>query len=119
MSRKPKIGDAVVLNIPRNNWLHDMHATVKAIRPNAEGEGVYYVLASSDLPTGEFRAHQFEFNILHNGRILDTGTTGTVHEAAKLMGFTGDMCGQCGGARMVRNGSCLRCNDCGTTSGCG
>jgi len=37
---------------------------------------------------------------------------------AKIMGFTGDACSECGSMKMVRNGTCTKCNDCGATSGC-
>lgn len=37
---------------------------------------------------------------------------------ARAFGFTGDMCRDCGGSKMVRNGTCLKCNDCGSTTGC-
>ena len=34
------------------------------------------------------------------------------------MGFTGDICEECGSAMMTRNGSCLKCMSCGSTTGC-
>jgi len=37
---------------------------------------------------------------------------------AKLQGFEGDSCGECGNFTLVRNGTCLKCNSCGSTSGC-
>jgi ribonucleoside-diphosphate reductase alpha chain len=37
---------------------------------------------------------------------------------ARLKGFEGDMCGECGQFTMVRNGTCLKCTTCGATSGC-
>jgi ribonucleoside-diphosphate reductase alpha chain len=37
---------------------------------------------------------------------------------ARSMGFTGDMCTSCGSMNVKKNGSCLVCTDCGTTSGC-
>jgi ribonucleoside-diphosphate reductase alpha chain len=37
---------------------------------------------------------------------------------AVAQGFTGDPCDTCQGLRMVRNGSCLKCTDCGSTTGC-
>jgi ribonucleoside-diphosphate reductase alpha chain len=37
---------------------------------------------------------------------------------AKLKGFEGDACYECGQFTMVRNGTCLRCVSCGATSGC-
>lgn len=37
---------------------------------------------------------------------------------AKLQGFTGEQCGNCGGMRVKNNGSCTVCVDCGQTTGC-
>ncbi len=34
------------------------------------------------------------------------------------MGFTGEMCPECGMAAMVQNGKCLKCVNCGATTGC-
>ncbi len=38
--------------------------------------------------------------------------------AARLKGYEGDMCSECGQFTMVRNGTCLKCDTCGATSGC-
>ena len=40
------------------------------------------------------------------------------YKQARLMGFTGDDCAECGSMKMVRNGTCTKCLDCGSTSGC-
>jgi ribonucleoside-diphosphate reductase alpha chain len=37
---------------------------------------------------------------------------------AKQQGYTGDICPECGSMTMVRNGTCLKCNTCGSTTGC-
>lgn len=37
---------------------------------------------------------------------------------AMMQGYTGDMCSECQNFTMVRNGTCLKCNTCGSTSGC-
>lgn len=37
---------------------------------------------------------------------------------ARLQGYEGDACGECGNFTMVRNGTCLKCATCGATSGC-
>ena len=37
---------------------------------------------------------------------------------AKLKGFEGDPCTDCGQLTLVRNGTCLKCQTCGATSGC-
>jgi len=37
---------------------------------------------------------------------------------AKMKGYEGDACGECGNFTLVRNGTCLKCLTCGGTSGC-
>ena len=39
-------------------------------------------------------------------------------DEARMKGYTGDICPQCGQSTMVRNGTCLKCVTCGTTTGC-
>ncbi len=42
---------------------------------------------------------------------------GAIREA-RAKGYTGDPCGECGSLTLVRNGTCLKCDTCGGTSGC-
>ncbi len=37
---------------------------------------------------------------------------------ARMKGYEGDSCGECGNFTLVRNGTCLKCDTCGSTSGC-
>jgi ribonucleoside-diphosphate reductase alpha chain len=37
---------------------------------------------------------------------------------ARLKGYEGDPCGECGQLTLVRNGACLKCDTCGATTGC-
>ncbi|MFN3937234.1 MAG: vitamin B12-dependent ribonucleotide reductase [Gemmobacter sp.] len=37
---------------------------------------------------------------------------------ARIQGYEGDPCGECGNYTLVRNGTCMKCNTCGATSGC-
>ncbi|MCK9279470.1 MAG: vitamin B12-dependent ribonucleotide reductase [Melioribacteraceae bacterium] len=37
---------------------------------------------------------------------------------ARERGYTGDICPECQSMTMVRNGTCLKCNTCGATTGC-
>lgn len=54
----------------------------------------------------------------------ETGGVQTQHrlrqrvQIARLRGYEGDMCPECGQFTMVRNGTCLKCDTCGATSGC-
>jgi ribonucleoside-diphosphate reductase alpha chain len=37
---------------------------------------------------------------------------------AKMKGYQGDPCGDCGNFTLIRNGTCMKCDTCGATSGC-
>jgi ribonucleoside-diphosphate reductase alpha chain len=37
---------------------------------------------------------------------------------ARMKGYEGDSCGECGNFTLLRNGTCLKCDTCGGTSGC-
>jgi ribonucleoside-diphosphate reductase alpha chain len=37
---------------------------------------------------------------------------------ARMKGYEGDSCAECGNFTLVRNGTCLKCDTCGSTSGC-
>jgi ribonucleoside-diphosphate reductase alpha chain len=37
---------------------------------------------------------------------------------AKAKGYEGEMCGECANFTLVRNGTCMKCDTCGSTTGC-
>ena len=37
---------------------------------------------------------------------------------AKAKGYEGEMCGECLNFTLVRNGTCMKCDTCGSTTGC-
>ncbi len=39
-------------------------------------------------------------------------------QQARYMGYEGDPCPECGALTLVRNGTCLKCDSCGGTTGC-
>jgi ribonucleoside-diphosphate reductase alpha chain len=54
---------------------------------------------------------------------LVTGEAGGADKSARvaearMKGYEGEACGECGNFTMVRNGTCLKCDTCGSTSGC-
>jgi len=64
-----------------------------------------------------------------NGRavVASEDTQGMIREfdaraerilAARMKGYEGDSCSECGNFTLVRNGTCLKCDTCGATSGC-
>ncbi len=50
---------------------------------------------------------------------VSSGTVGMDQRVkAKMQGYEGEACGECGNYTLVRNGTCMKCNTCGGTSGC-
>ncbi len=55
------------------------------------------------------------------GSAMANGATDATPDArvqARMKGYEGDACGECGNFTLVRNGTCLKCDTCGGTSGC-
>ena len=46
------------------------------------------------------------------------GDRATKIRTARMKGYAGDSCPECGNFTLVRNGTCLKCDTCGTTTGC-
>ncbi|MGD9639170.1 MAG: vitamin B12-dependent ribonucleotide reductase [Alphaproteobacteria bacterium] len=46
------------------------------------------------------------------------GDRATKIRTARMKGYVGDSCPECGNFTLVRNGTCLKCDTCGTTTGC-
>ena len=61
---------------------------------------------------------------VYHRAVLDSDEVEAVHKIAekvcqaRLKGYEGDPCRECGQFTMVRNGTCLKCDTCGSTSGC-
>ena len=58
---------------------------------------------------------------LRTTRVSAASTTtlgATAATRARMQGFEGEACGECGNYTLVRNGTCMKCNTCGATSGC-
>ncbi|HYJ57792.1 MAG TPA: vitamin B12-dependent ribonucleotide reductase [Methyloceanibacter sp.] len=49
--------------------------------------------------------------------LAERASTDLVAEA-RVKGYEGEACGECGNFTLVRNGTCLKCDTCGGTSGC-
>jgi len=56
-------------------------------------------------------------NMTNTSMLENNGRSQQIMEA-KMKGYEGDGCGECGNFTMVRNGTCLKCDTCGSTSGC-
>ncbi|MDQ1847820.1 vitamin B12-dependent ribonucleotide reductase [Gemmobacter fulvus] len=55
----------------------------------------------------------------HGSTALSSGSVSMdARTKAKMQGYEGEACGECGNYTLVRNGTCMKCNTCGGTSGC-
>jgi ribonucleoside-diphosphate reductase alpha chain len=82
-------------------------------------------LASSSISTEIFPARHGNGSrgnghggIAHKVELKRETLTYTAIELAKRKGYEGDPCPECKQFTMVRNGTCLKCVNCGATSGC-
>ena len=71
-------------------------------------------LQSKTETSGEFQQNTKEDLTKHNVRKIQLDQIAK----AKLQGYEGDPCDECGNFTLVRNGTCMKCNTCGSTSGC-
>ena len=57
-------------------------------------------------------------NSNNGGQAVTTRKLVSTAATAKLKGYEGDPCSDCGQLTLVRNGTCLKCQACGAASGC-
>ena len=62
-------------------------------------------------------ARRFRRNALRSPRVAVDPRLDQIREA-RMKGYEGDSCAECGNFTLVRNGTCLKCDTCGSTSGC-
>ena len=89
------------------------------VEPEAERAPLGFDTSATELHSEH--QHQMGDDTHHHHAQAYAGTPQSAAEkykAARQMGFTGDDCSECGGSKMVRNGTCTKCLDCGSTSGC-
>jgi ribonucleoside-diphosphate reductase alpha chain len=59
-----------------------------------------------------------EETAVHGSVEAEVVSTARLSSEARLKGYEGEACGDCGNFTLVRNGTCLKCDTCGATSGC-
>jgi ribonucleoside-diphosphate reductase alpha chain len=70
---------------------------------------------SHDLsPTEKLEALQWS----KAGSAFSTPSKAERRAEAKAKGYEGEMCSECGNFTLVRNGTCMKCDTCGSTTGC-
>jgi ribonucleoside-diphosphate reductase alpha chain len=65
-------------------------------------------------PTEKLEAMQWS----KAGSAASAATKAERRAEAKAKGYEGEMCSECGNFTLVRNGTCMKCDTCGSTTGC-
>lgn len=51
-------------------------------------------------------------------RPAESGKAADPRAIAKMRGYEGERCRECGNFTLVRSGTCMKCDTCGSTTGC-
>jgi ribonucleoside-diphosphate reductase alpha chain len=79
-------------------------AGATALKPDVDA-----TLTNAELANAELGAAR---TVIHSRPAADK------RAEAIMKGYVGDSCGECGNFTLVRNGTCLKCDTCGATTGC-
>jgi ribonucleoside-diphosphate reductase alpha chain len=73
----------------------------------------------SDPETKLSPAEQLELRIdAQDARAQAKAAASEKRAEARAKGYEGEACGECGNFTLVRNGTCMKCDTCGSTTGC-
>jgi len=64
------------------------------------------------------RQLQSQLNARAKSRLAKENFAADKRAEARVKGYEGESCRECGNFTLVRNGTCLKCDTCGGTSGC-
>ena len=91
--------------------------STRDLRPTPGGEVVETTKPVAKAPVAEPKPEKVEA-VAPQAKAKKDSSYETDYEKAKQLGYTGDACPECGSMTMVRNGTCMKCITCGSTSGC-
>jgi ribonucleoside-diphosphate reductase alpha chain len=101
---KSKVSPNIVKKLAEPEYVSEEVVSERLVELDKEHAKAYnYSLSSS-----EGKLHQSLSGNVHHSKIRQ----------AIEKGYTGDVCTECQSLTMVRNGTCLKCMTCGSTSGC-
>jgi ribonucleoside-diphosphate reductase alpha chain len=120
------------LNAPVSNGyvrsnLYVLNAAAQGLRQAASGGGKQALSATAEAVAYAVEPELAVAALATGGSDASSGAAVAVSVAAtrlarireaKVKGYVGDACGDCGNFTLVRNGTCLKCDTCGSTSGC-
>jgi len=110
----------------------DRLQVVRGTAPAAVGSGVVTALHATGAtalkaepeaklsPTEklELRVEELEELNEHDAKLHAKAAATEKRAEARAKGYEGEACGECGNFTLVRNGTCMKCDTCGSTTGC-
>jgi len=108
--RKPNLASSNVVVMSSSQPLP---APVQALQIRAEAQGALALAEAPALSTTT-QVRQ-EMAVAVETAVI---TANERRMEARMKGYEGESCSECGNFTMVRNGTCLKCDTCGSTSGC-
>ncbi|MBY0273482.1 MAG: vitamin B12-dependent ribonucleotide reductase [Alphaproteobacteria bacterium] len=95
---------------------------VNSLMSNGYVRNNVFVMSPANKDQDSYLLHEAATGTEATKPVMGSGATITEVEdrrfQARLKGYAGDACGECGNFTLVRNGTCLKCDTCGGTSGC-
>jgi ribonucleoside-diphosphate reductase alpha chain len=110
-----EVGDVRITTVPPPTVGERLHPTSRHLHPGSESASEARpadAVSSTTVQPGPRTAGGASASAV---RLLERTENARL---AVAKGYCGDPCGECGQFTMVRNGTCLKCDSCGATSGC-
>jgi ribonucleoside-diphosphate reductase alpha chain len=92
-------------------------AQARAYQADADDDALPDTASLAVAPNDPSSSETVEHVALAVESLAERGSSVLVAEA-RVKGYEGEACGECGNFTLVRNGTCLKCDTCGSTSGC-
>ncbi|MFO1123430.1 MAG: vitamin B12-dependent ribonucleotide reductase [Hyphomicrobiales bacterium] len=109
--RKQNLSNVVVM--PQSATVSGTTSPAQALQMRLSNETMG-ALALAEAPKLEAHVH----HELHVHLDAPAKSAAERRAEARMKGYEGESCSECGNFTMVRNGTCLKCDTCGSTSGC-
>ena len=99
-------------------------AMMQRMTSNGYVRNKFTVLHGGARPAAVSAMPAAEESLAHAGTAMDANDEPSLAlrlehiRAARIKGYEGDSCEECGNFTLIRNGTCLKCDTCGATSGC-
>jgi ribonucleoside-diphosphate reductase alpha chain len=108
------------LRLASGGRAQEMEATVaEDVRsfPAVEGETALYPSQGANALKADTEVLYAETTMRHT-EVSVKSRDADLRAEARIRGYEGEACRECGNFTLVRNGTCLKCDTCGGTSGC-